>query len=40
MIGGMLYELNPALPWMIALIATIFQILALILFIKEPEYAP
>ena len=38
-IGGLLYAVNPAYPWYCILATTVIQVLALVLFIRDPEEA-
>jgi MFS family permease len=38
-IGGVLYNMNPAFPWYAVGVATIIQVLSVVLFIRDPESA-
>ena len=38
-LGGILYSMNPAYPWICVLGATVLQLASLVLFIRDPEKA-
>ena len=38
-VGGVLYEMNPVYPWYSVAIATVIQVLVVLLFIRDPETA-
>ena len=39
LVGGVLYEINPGYPWYFVAVATIVQLLCVLLFIRDPEKA-
>ena len=39
LVGGVLYEMNPGYPWYFVAVATIVQLLCVLLFIRDPEKA-
>ncbi len=39
LVGGVLYEMNPSYPWYFVAVATIVQLLCVLLFIRDPEKA-
>jgi MFS family permease len=39
LVGGVLYDMNPSYPWYFVAVATIIQLLCVLLFIRDPEKA-
>jgi MFS family permease len=39
MLGGILYTINPVLPWVFVTVTTLLSILLVVLFIRDPQEA-